>query len=290
MKNPYMTDENTVISFSGGRTSAYMLYKVLEAYDFKLPENIVVCFANTGKEMPETLDFVEACSDEWGVEIVWLERWASKTPKDSKFKYAYETKVTNYNDACRNGEPFKHLIRAKGIAPNPVSRFCTKELKIEAIRSFVKNLGWETPYQGFVGIRADETRRVKKIHNTRDCGQDRWCPLYLDGVTVTDVYNFWKQSSFDLALYNNKGTTDWGNCDLCFLKGESKKASIVRERPDLADWWIEIEDELALTSNGGSGSVFRTDHQSYKDMKIIATSHNSLEFRDDETIPCFCGG
>jgi len=50
MLNPYRITEPTCISFSGGRTSAYMLYKVLEAHNGKLPEDAIVCFANTGKE------------------------------------------------------------------------------------------------------------------------------------------------------------------------------------------------------------------------------------------------
>ena len=53
--NPYIITQPTCISFSGGRTSAYMLYKVLEAND-GLPEMAKVCFANTGKEMIETFD------------------------------------------------------------------------------------------------------------------------------------------------------------------------------------------------------------------------------------------
>ena len=73
MTNPYFIDEPAAVSFSGGRTSAYMLYKILEAHGGKLPDHIKCLFSNTGKELPETLDFVQACSDNWGVEIVWLE-------------------------------------------------------------------------------------------------------------------------------------------------------------------------------------------------------------------------
>ena len=46
------------ISFSGGRTSGFMLKQILNTYGGELPDDIKVCFANTGKEMPETLDFV----------------------------------------------------------------------------------------------------------------------------------------------------------------------------------------------------------------------------------------
>ena len=38
----------------------------------------MVTFANTGREMPETLDFVQACADNWGIDIVWLERTIEK--------------------------------------------------------------------------------------------------------------------------------------------------------------------------------------------------------------------
>ena len=52
--NPYIIKEPTCISFSGGRTSAFMLYKILEAND-GLPEDAKVIFANTGKEEEATL-------------------------------------------------------------------------------------------------------------------------------------------------------------------------------------------------------------------------------------------
>ena len=59
-----LPDKNVLVSFSGGRTSAFMLYKILEAQNWTLPEKCKVVFANTGREMPETYDFVQRCSDE----------------------------------------------------------------------------------------------------------------------------------------------------------------------------------------------------------------------------------
>ena len=112
--NPYYINEPAAISFSGGRTSAYMLYKILEAHDGKLPNDVQVTFANTGKEMPETLDFVQACSDNWGVDIVWLEFQGGKK--------ADQPKIVNYKTASRNGEPFDQLTTEKSFLPNAMIR------------------------------------------------------------------------------------------------------------------------------------------------------------------------
>lgn len=283
----YRTDENCVIAFSGGRTSAYMLRRVLDAYDGSLPENIKVCFANTGKEMPETLDFVRDCGEKWDIDIVWLEAYAEEAPKDHKTKVIFNVKTVTYDTAARNGEPFLALMKARDLAPNPVARFCTKDLKSIPIRDYLLSIGWEIPYVGFVGIRADEERRASKLHGTTCTGQERYLPLWLDGITKQDVSSYWSNNTFDLNLPNNNGVTDWGNCDLCFLKAASKKLAIIRERPDLADWWIYAESQM--NKQKGAGAFFRADHPSYADMKIIATSQQTFDFGIDESIPCFCG-
>jgi 3'-phosphoadenosine 5'-phosphosulfate sulfotransferase (PAPS reductase)/FAD synthetase len=106
--DPFKISGPTCISFSGGRTSAYMLWRVLQA-NGGLPAEAVVCFANTGKEEPETLDFVRDCSQAWGVPITWLEYRTGG--------YA----VVDHESAARNGEPFDSLISDKGdYLPNPM--------------------------------------------------------------------------------------------------------------------------------------------------------------------------
>jgi 3'-phosphoadenosine 5'-phosphosulfate sulfotransferase (PAPS reductase)/FAD synthetase len=290
MKSPYFIDEPAAISFSGGRTSAYMLYKILEAHDGKLPDDVVVTFANTGKEMPETLDFVQACSDNWDVPIVWLElenirrmvgedESQDMSTRASSLERTY--KVVDYKSASRNGEPFNKLLKGLPIIPNAVQRTCTVNLKIRAMKWYLQSIGYESPWLQCVGIRADEQRRAIKLHGKISEGHEAYCPLYVDGVTAKDVGDFWSSNNFDLDLPNNNGVTDWGNCDLCHLKGRSKRLSIIRERPDLADWWIAAEK--------GKGQQFRPGEPSYEQMKVIASDQGQLFDFDDESIPCFCG-
>tara|TARA_Y100000592_G_C5404352_1_gene284810 strand:- start:120 stop:980 length:861 start_codon:yes stop_codon:yes gene_type:complete len=285
MTNPYLIKEPSVISFSGGRTSALMLYKMLEANN-GLPEIAKVAFANTGKEMPETLDFVQECSQQWGVQINWLEL---DVIINEEGKYKYATKIVDYKSASRKGEPFSALIESKNYTPNPVARFCTQELKILRQIEFMKV--FFDHWTAFIGIRADETRRAKKIHNKQIKYQDQFCPLYVDGITKQEVSSFWKKQKFDLKLPANNGATIWGNCDLCFLKGYGAKLSIIRERPDLAKWWIDQEKKMDnRTKQKHKGlSYFSKDHPSYSRMEVIASDQGKLFDFDDESIPCFCG-
>ena len=126
------------------------------------------------------------------------------------------------------------------------------------------------------------------MHGIIESGQERYLPLYLDGKTKEDVCDFWDSMPFDLQLPNDNGVTPFGNCDLCFLKGLGRKMSIIRARPDLADWWIDQEEKLS--NEVGKGAYFRADQPSYAQMKEIAlTQPDMFDDAIDESIPCFCG-
>lgn len=290
----YKIDTPTAISLSGGRTSAAMLFMTLEA-NGGLPEGSHVVFANTGKEMPQTLDFVRDIEEAWGIPITWLELGDyvqdgvyKSGDKEGLPRWRAETRVVSYETASRNGEPFRRLCERRKYLPNIMSRFCTAELKVRRIRDFLNAQGDD--WTQFIGIRADEPRRAAKIHDSLDQGHHMWAPMFLDGVTKEDVHAFWQAQPFNLNLPSVNGTTDWGNCDLCFLKGESKKISLIREKPELADWWIEMERDIAKTQ-AGSAARFRNDQPSYEQMKIIATDQGNLFDWDtpDISINCYCG-
>ena len=270
--NPYKILEPTVISFSGGRTSGYMLWRIIQENN-GIPEGSVVTFANTGKEEEETLKFVKACQDNWNVDIHWIEYQYAEKPADRWKKVDFET-------ASRNGEPFEAMINDKKMLPNNFMRFCTAELKINTIRKYLKSIELNIEDDShLVGIRADEPRRAAKISRDRT-------PLVVAGVGKEEIGLFWKNQPFDLQLPNFNGVTYHGNCDLCFLKGESQTRSLIAEKPERAVWWAKME-ALALASKP-SGARFRTDRPSYAEMMEFAKNQTDM-FGNDESIACFCG-
>lgn len=256
-ENPYRIAPPAIISFSGGRTSGFMLRKILDAYDGRLPAGIVVCFANTGKERPETLDFVNDCSEHWNVPIVWLEYADSDVAQD-------RWRMVDYDDASRNGEPFAALIKRKNYLPNPVTRFCTIELKIRTMKLYAQQVLQWKHWTNVVGLRADEPHRVGKARIKHDVWENA-LPLADDDVCEEDVMEFWSEQPFDLKLKSHQG-----NCDLCFLKGTNKRIDLVRDDPQSVEWWIEQERLI--------GATFRKDGLNYTGIKLFAERQATVPF------------
>lgn len=244
----FRIDGPAAISFSGGRTSAFMLRRIL---DEGLQADVHVLFADTGKERQETYDFVHQVGARWGVEIHWVSR----------------------TDLLADVSPFEQLVTERGYLPNPVMRFCTQELKIRPMKNWMLGRGYEH-WTNVVGIRADEPRRISKM---RAGNRERWdvaLPLADAGVTEAEVLAFWRAQPFDLQLQT------WeGNCDLCFLKSADKIRRIMRDRPDLAPWWVEQERR--------TGGAFRADRPGYAELQRMETSQARL-FDDQDLADCVC--
>lgn len=236
-----LPDGNVQIAFSGGRSSAYMLHEILRE-NGSLPERVVVSFQNTGREMPETLDFVREVGERWGVPIVWLE-YRLDSPRFA---------LVDHASASRDGEPFEQLIRKRRFLPNQQSRFCTTELKVRAVKRYLVSIGWRR-WTVATGLRADESRRLtgKKI-------KDRWVnwyPMASAGIGKQDVAEFWRRQPFDLRLPNHNGKTPLGNCDGCFLKAEAIQAHLAVNYPERHAWWERMES-VASELTSGTGATF----------------------------------
>ena len=264
MSDPFKIDGPTCISFSGGRTSAYMLWRVLQSNGGKLPDGAVVCFANTGKESPETLQFVHDCSTHWGVPIVWLE-FVSRSG-DEKYR------IVDFASASRNGEPFDALIAEKKFLPNVVMRFCTEELKVKPIKAYTQLEDDET----MIGVRADESHRLPKMRI-----RGLQVPLAVDGIGKETVREFWKSQPFDLDLIEVNGVTPDGNCDNCFLKPLGVIVKNAQRNPQGIKWWAKKEIEC--------GGTFSKDRPSYSSIEQFALMQIDIFDPKEEAISCFCG-
>lgn len=224
--NPYYITGPALISFSGGRSSAFMLHQIVCAHGGKLPDDVVVVFANTGKEREETLRFVHECSSRWGVHVRWVE-WRDGKP-------GFEE--VGFNSASRNGEPFSKLIAKKQRLPNWKERWCTQFLKIEPMKSFMATSGFAS-FTSVIGLRHDEGHRILKgMARAEKEGEVVRYPMASAKALKSDVMAFWRDQPFDLGL------EPWeGNCDLCFMKGRGLRKRIIRNNPALSEWWATEE-------------------------------------------------
>ena len=269
IRTHYRIPHPAIINFSGGRTSAYMLKKIVDAYGGGLPGGIHVIFANTGMERPETLDFVDVCGRAWGVEIVWVEYlWDAP----------HRTRVVDFATASRNGEPYAALIDRKGFVPFQNLRFCSSFLKRDRIDSFARHRLGLKRWHSVIGLRADEQRRVLRMR-ARNCGSRTGAravlPLADAGVREADVLDWWKRQPFDLGIPSYAG-----NCTLCMVKARSKLIRLIRADPSRADWWIQQEAKVA-NRTGPDGRAcqsmkrFRLG-ETYAELKAAALAHRDL--------------
>lgn len=303
-RDPFRITGPAVVSFSGGRTSGYMLWRILQAHGGALPEGVVVVFCNTGKEREETLRFVERCAVEWGVSVVWLE-YRHLGPRKPSFA------VVDFATASRDGEPFVTAVTARsgdsGYLPNVITRYCTIELKIKTTIRYLLSLGWEE-WTNAIGFRADEPQRVAKarakasqplpdvweladtlfgksevavrvaVAALREPREEAAFPLHAAGVTRAGVMDFWASHPFDLEL-----GADEGNCDLCFLKGQAKLERLMRQWPEAADWWIALESRR--------GTRFRNDRPGYAALLELSKRPQlpgMTDEPDELSVACHC--
>lgn len=210
-----------VISFSGGRTSAYMTKLLLDKYSGK--RDIIVVFANTGREREETLAFVHKCDIVMGFSVVWLESIQFHGQKKSA---GY--RIVDFNSANRTGAPFEDMIIKHGI-PNQVFPHCSRELKTNPIKKYLKDIGLKN-YEIALGIRADEPKRLTKKKNII-------YPLHLEFPTTKLMVNqWWHKQPFNLELKDYEG-----NCDMCWKKSKRKHLTLLIEHPEYMEWWNDME-------------------------------------------------
>jgi hypothetical protein len=220
--------DKLLVSFSGGETSGYMLWWILKNWSNKY--EIKVVFANTGQENEETLLFVKKCSEYFKVEVIWVE--AVVNPENRK---GTTHKVVNFETASRNGEPFEAVIAKYGI-PNPATPHCNREMKLNAINSYMKSIGWKKYYSA-IGIRVDEFDRINAKRKERKL----LYPLIFDKpMSKAKINQWWNLQPFRLELKGYQG-----NCKTCWKKSDAKLYTLINENKSQFDFFEQMENKYS---------------------------------------------
>lgn len=276
-----MIIQNLFISFSGGRTSAYMLIKILDEIKAKNPvfdmlhSDPLIAFANTGLEHPKTLDFVKKVSkyvlENYGLKVYFLEAGGVVEEAGKKYRTKLELRREDFASMSRRGQPAFNAVDEYG-AFGMAAPHCTREMKLAPLNEFASYAGKNTIQA--IGIRADEAGRVK-------LEPKKWYPLATEWPTTKEmVLEFWKEMPFDLDIEERHG-----NCLFCFKKGWNKLVKNAQEFPQELDLMEAIYKRGCQTNkkqNKPDIPYFR-QHRTFDDLR------NAIPDGDQTDISCDCG-
>lgn len=215
------------VAFSTGATSA-MMARLIQL-NWSHIYDIIYIMANTSREDDRSLEFGRQCDQAWGLGLVIVE--AVVHPDERK---GSSHRVVTFDTACRDGSVFEDVIKKYGI-PNMDFEPCNRELKLNAMNSYMRSIGW-ADYQTAVGIRMDESIRVNPV----EAAKARIIYPLIDvwPRDKQDVRDFWEDQPFRLEIEEYEG-----NCKVCWKKSDKKLFRLAAEHPEHFDWTREMEQK-----------------------------------------------
>lgn len=206
-----------IISFSGGRTSAYMTKLVLERH----PDAEII-FMDTGAEHPATYQFVRDIIKHWGWTITFL-----RAVPDPEMGKPGRYEVLTAEQIGPDLEPWRRMIRKYGH-PYVGGAFCTDRMKTVPFTKYCEERYGKGNYETWLGMRADEPKRIKPrdgFHYLAD----------ISDFEKRDVLDWWAGQPFDLGIQEHLG-----NCVFCIKKSLPKVALACMDAPALKDQFINM--------------------------------------------------
>lgn len=231
-----------VISFSGGRTSAYLVHL------FKSDPDAHFVFMDTGAEHPATYKFIKDIVKHWGIELVCL-----RVVVNPQMKKGVSYKIISLDDLKQDLEPWKDMLKKYG-SPYYNTPFCTARMKTEPFEKYCAETFGKN-FERRIGIRFDEPNRLPievlekldlPIHD--DAKHQKEGFRYLAEICEFEkdaILDWWEQQPFDLAI-----TEHLGNCVFCIKKGLNKVALAAKDEPEMAVKWIGVTEGPDVRSEG----------------------------------------
>ena len=197
-----------LLGLSGGKDSSALAVYMRD----RVPE-MEYFFTDTGKELPETYEFLERLEVILGKEIMHL-----NVERD-----------------------FDHWLTLQGgMLPSSQVRWCTIQLKIRPFEKYVEEHIGKNKVYHYIAIRADEDRvgfKPLKTTNLRNIIPKY--PFKEDGITKEDVYRILEENGLGLPDYYKWRTRS--GCYFCFFQRKSEWVGLLEQHPDLFELAKEYE-------------------------------------------------
>lgn len=243
-----------VVSFSGGRTSAYLCHLMVEQFG---RENVDFIFMDTGFEHPATYDFVKEVDTAFGLNLICL-RGDFSRPLGNGVGFS----VVDINQCKQDFVPFSNMMKKYGV-PYIGGMFCTDRMKLQPFKKYCDDKYGKGNYETWLGIRSDEQKRLTPKDGIRYLAE-------ISDFEKQDVLDWWKKQSFDLQI------DEWlGNCVFCPKKSNLKLAAAQRDEPEMYLQWLDViySDSVRVDDKTGHWSKMYRGKQSLE--SLIATFDGS---------------
>lgn len=241
-----------VVSFSGGKDSTAMLLRMIEE---DMPIDIIL-FCDTGLEFPEMEEHIDKVEKYIGRKITRL-----KSEKDFMY-WATEHERIVRSDKIPGVKPGDIL---KGYAyPSNFIRWCTKELKLNIVDKYLRELKKDYEVIQYVGIAYDEPNRIKDNPNI-----------------IAPLFHIWKMVETDCLEYCYDRGFTWGglyeiwsrvSCWCCPLQSLDDLRKLKNHRPELWERLKQMDREInekCITNNKPGVMTTRVNFQHSKSLTDI---------------------
>ncbi|HED5888888.1 TPA: phage N-6-adenine-methyltransferase [Salmonella enterica] len=236
-----------VVSFSGGRTSAYLVHLMEQRR--AAGESVFYTFMDTGAEHPKTYEFIRNVVEHWNIPLVCL-----RVVINPELGAANSYRVVDISEIGPDLQPWRDICSKYGT-PYFGGPLCTRAMKTEVFQRYCADMFGKNSYVTWLGIRADEPRRLKERPGVRYLAE-------ISSFEKSDVLEWWSGQPFDLQIPEHLG-----NCVFCIKKGLNKIALAARDEPVLAADFIQMINAPSV----------RVVDSRQLDTKIMYRKSNSLE-------------
>lgn len=246
-----------VVSFSGGRTSAYLVY-LMEQKRKNEGWDVDYVFMDTGAEHPKTYEFVRNVAEHFKISLTVLK--AKVNPEKGKGNSWQEISLDEMGWDLSTMRA--HMAKYGNFTINRPN--CTDRFKTIIFDKYKDDRYGKGKSLTWLGIRADEPNRIRFTDETADMfgkrpkgnPQNIQYLASISPATKADVIKFWSNMPFDLELPEHLG-----NCVFCIKKSDAKLALAARDEPELYKEWSEaLEGEhvrLMPSDKHGIGKAYR---------------------------------